>query len=399
MRSRPLHHMLGWLLLVGMLSQPGLAAQSPLAEPPAQVSVKPGASLPIPRTRHTATRLSNGWILLVGGQQAVDGSLADVDLVNPAAALITPVAPLRTPRHDHSATLLPDGRVLVVGGYTLPQQWLADAEVYDPAADTWTVVPPGYSHGTAHTATLMKDGRVLVVGGGIGNGVATEQVEIFNPQTNSWATAMSLESDRVNHTAVLLDDGRVLVAGGTKADGGASAGGDALLYDPQANSWAATGPMVKPRQLAQSVRLPDGRVLIAGGMTLADKPAQTISTSAEIYDPASNLWTAAAALAEARYAYVLALLPNGQALAVGGARDYDCCWTEGSFVRTIEVYNPLANQWRAAGELPRPGAYAAAALLPNGRLWVAGGQAGQSGATFWFYTWLISAHPVYLAFV
>ena len=38
----------------------------------------------------------------------------------------------------------------------------------------------------------------------------------------------------------------------------------------------------------------------------------SLSASAEIYDPASNLWTAAAPLREARYAYVLALLPNGQ---------------------------------------------------------------------------------------
>jgi N-acetylneuraminic acid mutarotase len=258
---------------------------------------------------------------------------------------------------------------------------------------SWAVVPPLYAHGTAHTATLMKDGRVLVVGGCIGSGICTQRVEIFNPYTNAWMEVKPLESDRAEHTAVLLDDGRVLVVGGTKADGGASAGGDALLYDPQTNTWTATGSMVNPRYLAQSVRLADGRVLVAGGMTLKDKPVQTISTSAEIYDPASNTWTAAADLAQARYAYVLALLPGGQALAIGGARDYDARWSAGSFVGEIEVYDPVAHRWHTAGALPRPGANAAAAFLPDGRLWVTGGQAGQSGATFWSDTWLIAALP------
>jgi hypothetical protein len=359
------------------------------SRPELAVDVAPGVALGVPRARHTATRLLDGSILLVGGQPGLDESLADADRFDPATSVITPAAPLHTPRHDHSATLLPDGRVLVVGGYTLPQQWLDDAEVYDPFADTWTIVPPLYSHGTAHTATLMKDGRVLVVGGGIGNSVASERAEIFDPQTNSWAAATSLESDRVDHTAVLLDDGRVLVVGGAKADGGAPAGGDALLYDPQTDTWTPTKPMVKPRYLAQSVRLSDGRVLVAGGMTLEDKPLQKISASAEIYDPTSNAWTAAAALAEARYAYVL-LLSNGQVLAVGGARDYDCCWTESSFVHEIEVYDPVADRWHTADELPQPGANTAAALLPDGRLWVTGGQAGQFGATFWSDTWLIA---------
>jgi hypothetical protein len=338
------------------------------------VDVAQGVALGVPRDRHTATRLSDGRILLVGGQPALDESLAAVDRFDPATGLITPVAPLHTARHDHSATVLLDGRVLVVGGYTLPQQWLGDAEVYDPSADTWTVVPPLYAHGTAHTATLLNDGRVLVVGGSIGDGVATERVEIFNPHTNAWTAVTPLESDRVDHTAVLLDDGRVLVAGGAQADGTAPAGGDALLYDPQTNRWIATGSMVKPRYLAQSVRLADGRVLAAGGMTLKDKPLQTISTSAEIYDPASNTWTAAADLAQARYASVLALLPTGQVLAVGGARDYDTRWIAGSFVGEIEVYDPLANHWHTAGALPRPGANAAVARLPDGRLWVTGGK-------------------------
>jgi hypothetical protein len=229
------------------------------------VNVTPGTALLFPRMWHTATRLSDGRILVVGGSWATDQYLAEVEIFDPATGQTRRVAPLHTARHAHSATLLPDGRVLVVGGYSRPTQWLDDAEVYDPVADTWTVVPPRYSHGVGHTATLMNDGRVLVVGGAIGGGVTTKRVEIFDPQTNAWTAALPLESDRYAHTANLLNDGRVLVVGGDTGVEDVPVVSDALLYNPQTNTWTVTEPMVKMRLMAQSVLLPDGRVLVTGG--------------------------------------------------------------------------------------------------------------------------------------
>jgi len=331
--------------------------------------------------------------MLVGGSKGPEEFLADVEIFDPVTGTITQVAPLRTPRHDHTATLLSDGRVLVVGGYNVPERWLADSEVYDPSTNIWTVVPMLYSHGVQHTATLMKDGRVLVVGGAMRSGPGTERVEIFDPQTNSWSEAMPLPSDRASHTSQILDDGRVLVAGG---GGGTSipAGGDALLYDPQKNNWTGTGPMVKPRIFGQSVRLSDGRVLVVGGVNLEDTfnegPNRKMSESAELYDPALNIWTATGNLSEARYGHVLELLLDGRVLVSGGARDWDCCWTDNSFVREIEVYDPGSGLWYTAGVLPQPGIYAASVRLTDGRVWVTGGKVGQSGEIFLSDTWLIT---------
>ncbi len=358
--------------------------QSTPSETP--IDVTPGVALQVSRAYHTATRLADGKILLVGGSQDGGWGLADVEIFDPAAGQTSRAAPLRTAQHNHTATLLPDGRVLVVGGYS--EGWLNDAEVYNPSTDTWTAVPPRYSHGPYHTATLMKDGRVLVVGGGIGSCQATERVEIFNPQTNAWTEAKSLEFSRNTHTAVLLDDGRVLVIGGWstwKDCGSFPPDGDAMLYDPQTNSWTATGPMVTPRNFGASVRLLDGRVLVAGGFTY-ENPVPKIWASTEIYDPVSNTWTAAADLAQARYTHVLVLLPDGQVLAVGGARDADYLWGEDSFVHEIERYDPAANEWRIVGELPQPRAVATATLLPDGRVWLAG---GRNDTTYFSDTWLI----------
>ena len=352
--------------------------------------VTPGVALRIARYWHTATRLADDRILLVGGSQSDQGFTRDVDLFDPATGQTSPAASLYTPRHAHTATLLRDGRVLVVGGYNVSMGNIADAEVYDPVTDTWTVVPPRYSHGPFHSATLMKDGRVLVAGGNTDTHSCTDRVEIFDPMTNAWTEAAPLPSVRSSHTAQLLDDGRVLLAGpfcyGKDPPTGGGALPDALVYDPQTNIWSATGPMVKPRGFAQSVRLTDGHVMVAGGTDLNQSNALVLA-STEIYDPTSNTWTAAANLSQARELFHhLALLSDGQVLVVGGVLSLNCCYEGDLSVAEIELFSPAVNQWRIVGRLPQPRGGAAVTLLPDGRLWMSG---GFSDTTFWSDSWLI----------
>jgi hypothetical protein len=346
-----------------------------------------------PRAQHTATLISDGRVLLVGGNTSPSEQLAEVEIFDPVSGNITQAAPLHTPRHGHTATLLPDGRVIVIGGANQQKGWLDDAEIYDPSTDVWTVIPMLSSHGIEHTATLMIDGRVLVVGGAVGSGEQTDRVDIFDPQSDTWFGAMPLESDRASHTAQLLEDGRVLVAGGGSVRG-FPAGGDALIYDPQLNSWTQTGAMVNMRISGKSVRLSDGRVLVVGGINLADtfgeNPTRYPLTSAEIYDPNTNIWTATGDLSQARVGHVLTLLQDNRVMVSGGARDWDCCWSYDSYAGEIEVYDPGAGLWYPINELPNPGVYSAGVLLADGRILISGGETGEYGTTFlsdlWFYT-------------
>jgi N-acetylneuraminic acid mutarotase len=239
----------------------------------------------------------------------------------------------------------------------------------------------------------LKDGRVLVVGGSIGSGACTQRAELFDPQTNSWIEVPSLPAQRTGHTADLLNDGRVLIAGGVNAMG-LTVGGDAFLYNPKTNTWTVTAPMIKQRAYAGSVELTDGRVLVAGGIAADGSPVWHMIANVEIYDPASNTWSKTGSLSEARYAHVLSRLPNGQVVAVGGTRDHDSHWSEGSFVSEVEVYDPNANGWQTGGEIPQPGAFAAAALFHEGRLWVTGGYTGPSDGSISQATWILAPiHP------
>ncbi len=356
------------------------------SRPLPRIDISPSSPLPSPRSAHTVTRLLNGNILIVGGYNVIDHSTADAVLFAPATGSFRPAASPHTPRHGHTATLLPDGRVLVVGGATSPQGWLDDAELYDPQRDVWTVAAPTYSHGTAHSATLMQDGRVLVVGGCIGDSLCTDRAEIFDPLTNLWSEAAPLATDRAAHTTQLLQDGRILVSGGWGAMG-RNADGDALLYDPRTDSWSATGPMMSPRSFAESVLFQDGRVLVVGGMLPGGGPHPAITSTAEIYDPASNTWAPAGALLQPRWGFSLVSFSNGDVLAVGGANAWDSDWNDGSFVRDIEIYDATLDHWSIIGNLTAPVVNIASTPLSGNRVWVTGGRT--TGAS-WSTTWLIT---------
>ena len=356
------------------------------------VEVHAWGTMIVERARHTATLLRDGTILIAGGFNN-DQYLAEAEIFDPATGTSIQIASMNFPRQDHTATLLNDGRVLVTGGYNNMQLWLSDSEIYNPANDTWTVVPMLATHGVQHTATLMKDGRVLVAGGVDEVGMGTDRVEIFDPHTNSWWGAMPLDSDRASHTAQLLEDGRVLIVGGTGVLGYPEIG-DALVYNPYANTWIPTGPMMKPRINAQSVRLADGRVLVAGGINLEDtapgEPPKKMSNSTEIYNPQLNAWFAPQELNEARYGHTMVLLQDGRVMVIGGVRDYDWYWTENSYVREVELWDPATVVWTIGYQLPVAAAYSASVVLQDGRVWLSGGKTGVGGEIFLSDMWMIT---------
>ena len=74
----------------------------------------------------------------------------------------------------------------------------------------------------------------------------------------------SLNAARRNHTATLLPDGKVLVGGGI--DSSFSPYTSAELYDPANGTWSAAGKPHRPHASNHTATLlPNGKVLVAGG--------------------------------------------------------------------------------------------------------------------------------------
>jgi N-acetylneuraminic acid mutarotase len=337
-------------------------------------SATPGAwdltgSLNTGRDDHTATLLPNGKVLVAGGILGL--GTASAELYDPATGIWTPTGSLNQGRYYHTATLLLNGKVLVAGGYALGGQPIVRAELYDPETGTWSVTGSIHEQRYQHAATLLSDGRVLIVGG-YHPEVYLRTAEIYDPATETWSDTGSLNVTRNYISATLLNDGEVLVAGGENTVALA-----AELYNPATGTWRLTGALHETHVFYTATLLQNGMVLIAAGSDSI--PGGTKLNSAEVYDPASELWTQTGNLSFARYHHTATLLPNGLVLVAGGEGDGAIKLT------SAELYDPASGTWSDTGSLNIGRYYHAATLLANGMVLVEGGSASPPETTAELY--------------
>jgi len=149
---------------------------------------------------------------------------------------------------------------------------------------------------------------------------------------------------RSGHTAVVLPNGRVLLAGGVGT--GWSFLSSAELYDPRTGRFTRTGSLTAPRESHTATLLQNGKVLIAGGHR-GRRPSVAIYASTEIYDPATGTFRTASNMMQRRHKHDAVLMADGRVLIVGGADERD---REGAY-RTAEIYNPATGFFTPAAEM------------------------------------------------
>ena len=160
----------------------------------------------------------------------------------------------------------------------------------------------------------------------------------------------SMGVEREHPTATLLRDGRVLVAGGY----GLEASRTSEVFDPVTGLFTPSGNLLDARYDASAVLLADGRVLIVGGMdTKATSPDGTVFAVdvAEVWDPATNLFTPAGSLREARTTPFLRPLADGRVVVSGG---FTWNGTDSRPSATAELWDPLTKAFDNTAPDPNP---------------------------------------------
>ncbi|MFC4783936.1 Kelch repeat-containing protein [Nocardioides sp. MAHUQ-72] len=161
---------------------------------------------------------------------------------------------------------------------------------------------------------------------------------------------------------VKLPDGRVLLAGGY--DGTSpweQVATTAEIYDPATRTWTSTTPMNAAHHMSSAYVLPDGRVLLTGGD----------QGDPELYDPESGVWTPTSA--PSRFGSLSTQLTDGRILSIPSAA-YDAD-------RIAEVYDPATGVWSPAGGLHANHVDGGIVTLGDGRVLVVGGGNGNGAYT------------------
>ncbi len=198
-----------------------------------------------------------------------------------------------------------------------------------------------------YTATLLPSGKVLLAGGGLvpGNGGVVvppnlayhKSAELIDPGNPVLNTAPSVLTGFMNyssalHSATYLDpakvtgpnSGMVLFLGGWD---GTRAHSEAQVYNPATGLFTVIGNMAGGVRAAQTATLlNDGTVLITGGYDGSLFPLAT----AELFNPATGTFTTVGPMSVGRYGHTATLLGNGMVLIAGGT-PYDA---------RCELYNP-----------------------------------------------------------
>ena len=329
-----------------------------------------GLDAPPPTFDHTAIYTPAGDTVLLGGRNCEATPFTDCRhdvkhfLAGDLEGVLIPVVEgswlagpsLLSRRAAHTSTVLADGSILTCGGSdgTRP---LDSCERMDPGTMQWKQTGPMTSPRSNHTATLLPNGNVLAAGGIVPGGTAVATAELYFPETGTWVRTSSMTHIRQLHTATLMPDGNVLVTGGATAS---TYSATAEIYITSAAHWVPGGALVEGRSQHTATLLKSGNVLLAGGVNGFGAMRQT-----EIYDYLARASAAADDLAEPRYGHTASLLRDGRVVVAGGSDNIQS-------LNTSEIFDGA--NWYAGGGLTWHRANHRAALLPNGKLMLTGGE-------------------------
>ncbi len=241
---------------------------------------------------------------------------------------------------------------------------------------TSNALPGGLSQPRAGTPGFAFPGRNAGMGDFVLPGGLNAEIWDFRTLRGVPGAAMAVP--RVTPTVTVLNDGRVLIAGGIDLTGAPLSSCE--IFDPATNTFTATGNLAGPRALHAAVRMADGRVMVAGGTNNTTDLLAIIGgvqNTTEIFNPATGTWSNGPNLSGRRVWPALTLLNTGRVMVSGGVEVtlfLGIPLAATSTTRT-QLYNPATNSWSNGASMPngRASHDVNQVTLADGRVLMTGG--------------------------
>jgi hypothetical protein len=344
---------------------------------------------PLVREGGTAITFPDGSGLLFGGTVPGDptDSIEAVERFDPNLGEYETLHEVQ-PRIGAAVAILgdpADARVVVIGGIDPSTGGGAEfVEVIDADRTTdrqYEAFTERQMPREGLTATTLSDGRVLAIGGRQpGNPVFPDvviEVSVESGTAVVRTTRAKLVHPRYRHTSTTLSDevgAPVLVTGGLDAQGVLVP--KAELFKPLSEGFSPTfdATMVVPRSQHQAVRLPDGSVMIVGGVDAAGVAVDTI----ELFSLDAGFVDAGRMPSNAGLVGLTATtLPDGRVLLTGGRTTVGGGPVNNAFIARLDPLDGSVDVV-ATDRLGAPRAGHQATLLCDGTVLLSGGTPEQT---------------------
>ena len=145
---------------------------------------------------------------------------------------------------------------------------------------------PDMNTGRISHQIMPTDDGFAVFGGHVDGFDLTRSAERYSFATGKW-TSMQMEYSHDFAGSIVMPDGKLLLMAGMSSGYGVGASTNSELYDPATNTFTATGSMVQPRSMCKAAMTKSGKVYVCGTW-------YNNSSALECYDPQTQTFSVVA---------------------------------------------------------------------------------------------------------
>jgi len=314
--------------------------------------------------------------LLAWGREEIGGGMGQPRLWDPSSgspsAAITVANDTMLFCAGHA--LMADGRLMVSGGHKADDEGLDVTNIFDPTTETWVPGLPKMAHGRWYpTVTTLPDGRMVTVAGQDSASNVVKIPELW--EGNVWVELPGADDVEVPYyprNFIDPQDGRVFMAGERVQSRWLDVDG---AVGAERGRWTSGPSHIWPfnRDYGSAVMYESGRILYVGGggYTGWDTPdpkddAPTATAEKIDLNEGSPNWTGAGSMSSRRRHHTATVLPDGHVLVTGGVSGGGFN-AEASGVRAAEIWDPETNEWTVLASNAVNRAYhSVSILMPDG---------------------------------
>lgn len=317
------------------------------------------------------------------GRSVILGGSADplLEFFDPRAARFEESSVTELPRIGGAIAVRPDRTAAIAGGRDPDGTLLTSIEevrprLSEPISIIGPADQPAATRALASMAALPT-GDVALVGGRDAAGTISAQISILEEGDDQFRAVVDLETAREGATATVGPGGVVFIVSGRTPGplpGDEELSGSVELFRPQDRSvrTVPVAALVQPRYLHTATAMPDGRILIVGGIRdiVTDAPAEAV----EVFDPITDEIVVIGSIPGGIHGHTATLLPDGRVLIAGGRDD------SGAPVSSAWLFDPGVDAVLATQrdmQVARAGHVAT--VVCDGTVVIVGGESEQAG--------------------